>query len=263
MTWTQALILFATGTVAGFINVVAGGGSLLTMPTLIFLGLPSAAANGTNRIALVGQNLTAVLTFRNKGFRDLRLGLLLGAAAVVGAVGGALIAIEISDQLFKLLLSAVMVLVIAGMLLTGNKQATAQREPREAGAEQSEVVPGERVRYPALQLALFVLVGIYGGFIQAGVGYLVIFALSAVGGLSLVRTNSIKVIVIGLYMVPSLVVFVLDGKVDWPLGLVLTVGNSLGAWLGTTFSVGKGDRWIRAVLVLAVLGMAGRLAGLY
>lgn len=259
MSWTSALILLATGTVAGFMNVVAGGGSLLTMPTLIFLGLPAAAANGTNRVALVGQNITAVLTFRRKGFRDLRLGLLLGALAVVGAVVGSRIAIEISDRLFRLILSGVMVLVIVAMLV-GQRRGKAAPPPPSA----SDAGPApEQVRHLPLQLPLFVLVGLYGGFIQAGVGYLVIFALAAVGGLSLVRTNSLKVIVIGLYMVPSLIVFVLDGKVDWPLGLALTVGNSLGGWLGTTFSVGKGDRWIRAVLVGAVLAMAGRLAGLY
>jgi uncharacterized membrane protein YfcA len=107
------------------------------------------------------------------------------------------------------------------------------------------------------------LIGIYGGFIQAGVGYLLIFALNVVGGLTLVRTNSLKVIIIAAYMLPSLVVFVMGGKVDWLPGLTLTLGNSIGGWLGSHFTITKGDRWIKVVLIVAVVAMAGRLMGFY
>jgi uncharacterized membrane protein YfcA len=250
MTPLLALILFGAGVVAGFINVVAGGGSLITLPTLIFLGLSATEANGTNRVALVGQNLMAMIRFYRGGFRDLRLGLELGLPAVVGAVIGAKVAVSISDDLFRNILSGVMLLVMVG-ILAKRKPAT-QDPPQE-----------ESLRHRKIQPLLFLVIGAYGGFIQAGVGYLVIFALSAVGGLSLVRTNSLKVIVVGLYMLPSLVVFLLGGKVVWIPGLVLTAGNSLGGWLGSTFSVKKGDRWIKGVLALAVSVMAAKLLGLF
>ena len=243
------LLLVPIGTVAGFINVVAGGGSLITLPVLMLLGMSAATANGTNRVALVGQNLVAMFNFYRKGFRDLKLGLLLGLPAIVGAVLGARIAIRVDDLLFRRILSGVMLLVLAGILFK-----------RKSTAEKPQSEP---LRWPPLQLVLFLLIGIYGGFIQAGVGYLLIFALSVVGNLSLVRTNSIKVIVVGLYMVPSLAVFVVSDRVQWLPGLVLTAGNSLGGWLGSTFSVKRGDRWIRVVVAVAITAMAIKLAGIF
>jgi uncharacterized membrane protein YfcA len=249
----HTLVLIPVGVAAGFLNVVAGGGSLLTMPTLIFLGLDAATANGSNRIALVGQNAMAMINFYRKGFRDLKLGLVLSLPAVIGAVAGAQIAIEIDDLLFRRILSVVMLLVLAGVLIKQKKRAS-QQAP-EPQSEQLRLLP--------LQLVLFVLIGAYGGFIQAGVGYLLIFALSVVGNLSLVRTNSVKVIVVALYMVPSLAVFVVGEKVSWIPGLVLMVGNSVGGWLGSAFTIAKGDRWIRVVLAVAVTAMAAKLMGLF
>ncbi len=245
----SSLILLSVGILAGFLNVVAGGGSLLTMPALIFLGLPASTANGTNRVAILAQNIAAMIKFRRQGFHDFKLGARLSVLAMIGAVFGSQIAITISDALFKQILSGVMLLVVAGMFLKRSKPGTP--------------VENETIRRPRLQLLLFFIIGVYGGFIQAGVGFLLIFALATVGGLSLVRTNSLKVIVIGLYMCPSLLVFVLQDKVAWIPAIVMAVGNSLGGWLGSAFSVKKGDQWIRLVLALAVAAMAGRLAGLY
>jgi len=250
MSLYRMLLLVPIGTAAGFLNVVAGGGSLLTMPVLIFFGLSTATANGTNRVALVGQNVMAMIAFYRKGFRDLKLGLLLSAPAVVGAVAGARIAIQIDDLLFRRILSGVMLLVLVGILF--------KSKPRAADRPQSE-----QLRWLPLQLPLFLIIGVYGGFIQAGVGYLLIFALSVVGNLSLVRTNSIKVIVVGLYMLPSLAVFVLDAKVEWVPGLALLCGNSVGGWLGSAFSISRGDRWIRVVVAVAITAMAVKLAGVF
>lgn len=252
MSLTLALLLVPIGVVAGFLNVVAGGGSLLTLPALIFMGLTSATANGTNRIALVAQNLMAMINFYREGFRDLKLGLLLGLPAIVGAVVGARLAIRIDDVLFQRMLAVVMLLVLVGVLYPKKKPPAQTTNPQ-----------AEQLRWLPLELVLALLIGVYGGFIQAGVGYLLIFALSVVGNLSLVRTNSVKVIVIALYMLPSLLVFVVDGKVAWLPGLALAVGNSVGGWLGSAFSIKKGDRWIRVVLALAIVAMALKLLGLW
>lgn len=243
------LVLLPVGVVAGFLNVVAGGGTLLALPTLVFLGLPVATANGTNRVALVGQSITAVLAFRRKGFFDLRTGLTLAVPAVVGAVGGAQLAVWIPADVFKKLFSLVAVGVALAIVLRRGKKGAVGPAPA-----------AETLRYPGLQLLLFLLVGVYGGFIQAGVGYLIMFALATVGALSLVRTNSIKVVVVGAYMLPSLLVFLANDHVSWVPGLVLTAGNSAGAWLGSHFSVKGGDRWIKVVLLLAVVAMGAKLA---
>lgn len=251
MSITGAVLLFLAGAAAGFVNVNAGGGSLLTIPLLMILGgLPASAANGTNRVAMLIENVVAMKNFRRHGFRDVRRGLKLGLTAAAGAVAGSLIALEVPDEAFRIILSVVMALAVSVIL----------RPMRGSGCRGSE---DGSPRRPRLQVIMFFFVGLYGGFIQAGTGYLAIFALSTVGGLSLVRANSLKIIVISLYLLPSLGVFVLAGEVRWLPALVLSGGTSLGGWFGTSFAVIKGERWIRAVLALAVAAMAGRLLGLF
>ncbi|MBN1435266.1 sulfite exporter TauE/SafE family protein [Candidatus Fermentibacterales bacterium] len=254
MTLYQALLLFLAGVGAGFVNVSAGGGSLLTLPALIFLGLPTAVANGTNRLAILIQCGVSTGTFRRLGHDGLKLGLRLSVTAIAGAVLGSLVAVDTPDAVFRVVLSLVMVLALIVILV--RRKGKAGCPPDQPGAQTG-------VGHPRLQLLLFFLIGLYGGFIQAGVGYLQIFALYIVGGLSLVRTNCVKIMVTGIYLIPSLAVFIADGKIAWLPALVLALGAGTGGWLGTTFAVRKGEVWIKAVLALAVLAMAGRLAGIY
>lgn len=243
----RALLLFLGGIAAGFVNVSAGGGSLLTLPLLIFFGLPVSVANGTNRVGVLIQNIVATINFRRHGMRDIGLGMKLGISAMAGAVIGSYIALEIPDSLFQTILAAVMVLGLL-VVFRGLKQQTTR---------------SERIRIPWLQFFLFFLIGIYGGIIQAGAGYLVIFSLTVLGGLSLRKTNSIKVVVISLYLAPSLLVFALNGRVQWLPAIILAAGTGTGGWLGSNFCVKRGEGWIRIILAVAVLGMAGRLIGLY
>ena len=235
--------MLLAGIAAGFINVVAGGGSLLTVPVLIFLGLPPVMANGTNRIAIFSQNIMAIHKFRNTGYFPLKPGIILGLAAAVGAIIGSQIAVEISDELFRKILSGVMVLVLILTLVGRRRQtdgdSTVQRLP--------------------ILVPVFFLIGIYGGFIQAGTGFLIMAALSVIGGVNLVVTNVVKVMVIFLYTIPALIVFFINDQIAWLPGIILAIGNTAGAWFGAKFSVKGGERKIKIVLVIAVTAMAVRL----
>ncbi|AHC15940.1 sulfite exporter TauE/SafE family protein [Salinispira pacifica] len=237
------IVIIAAGTAAGFINVVAGGGSLITVPTLIFLGIPPVMANGTNRIAILSQNALAVGRFRQKGYFPWKAGLTLGITAAAGALAGSMIAVEISGELFSKILSGVMIMVLI-LTLLGNKR-------KQAG--------DEIIRRWWLLVPVFFLVGIYGGFIQAGVGFIIIAAFSLISGTNLVMTNAIKVMVVFLYTIPSLIIFIINGEVAWIAGIALAVGNATGGWLGAHFSVQKGDKWIKVILTVTVLAMAVRL----
>lgn len=239
---TLPLILLA-GTAAGFFNVVAGGGSLLTVPVLIFAGLPPVAANGTNRIAILSQNVMAVSRFKSKGLFPWRAGLILGLAASAGALVGSSIAVEISGELFKRILSLVMILVLI-LTLTGKRRNDSQ---------------SSEIKRWYLLIPAFFLVGIYGGFIQAGTGFIIIAAFSLISGTSLLHTNVVKVMIILIYTIPSLIIFILNGQVVWIAGIVMALGNVCGAWLGAKLSIEKGDKWIRIILVVAVLSMAIKL----
>lgn len=236
------ILVLAAGLVAGFFNVVAGGGSLITVPTMIFLGLPPAMANGTNRIAILSQNITSVQRFKKKGYFSPKTGLILGLVASAGALLGSNLAVDLPGEVFNKILSAVMILVLV-LTLFGKK--------KEGTKETIENVP-------LLALAFF-FVGIYGGFIQAGVGFIILAVFSIISGTTLVRTNSMKVFIIMIYTIPSLIVFIINGQVQWSTGIVLAVGNSAGAWIGTNFSVNKGDKWIKIILTLTVSAMAVKL----
>jgi uncharacterized protein len=243
-----ALIL-GVGLACGFINAIAGAGSLLTLPVLIFLGLPTAVANGTNRVAIEVQCITAVLGFRSKGVSNFKLSLLFSLPTLVGAIVGALLAINVSDALFKPILAIVMVIMLGVTFYN-----PAKRLKRSA-------VTMSPARWIAASIAFF-FAGIFGGFIQAGVGFLLISILVGIVGLDLVKTNAHKVFIVAVFTLFALAIFVWGGKVNWLLGAVLAVGNGVGGWLGSRFAVTKGEKWIQAFMVLAVVGMAIKLSGI-
>jgi len=235
------VLLVTIGVVAGFVNVMAGGGSLLTLPAMIFMGMSPATANGTNRIALLAQNITSVSEFRRKGLADFRLSLTLGLCTLPGAVLGAVAAVQIDPLWFKRLLAAVMIGVLVVTL----------KRPEPAAVDGAA--------HPGWAHLGMVGVGFYGGFIQAGVGFILMALLRGLLHLDLVRTNMHKVFVVGMYMVPSLFVFAATGQVRWLAGGVLAVGNSVGGWLGTRFQISRGEGVVRVVFAVAVVAMAVKL----
>ena len=243
--WKIPLIL-VSGVFAGFLNTVAGGGSLLTLPVLIFLGLSTAAANGTNRVALFVQNASAIMGFRRKGVSDFGYSLLLTVPMLFGAASGALKAVSISDDWFLRILSGVMVVVLFLTLFNPTKKL-------QGGVENLS-----RKRMSIAVVAFWAL-GYYGGFIHAGNGFLIIAALTVINGLDLVRANAIKVFAIFFYTIIALVAFIIGGKVNWQLGLTLAVGNATGAWIGSHWAVTTGEKWIKVVLVVTVIAFAIRL----
>ena len=248
----QIGLILAAGIIAGFMNTLGGGGSLLTLPALIFLGLPAATANGTNRIAILIQNVVAVTNFRRKGYFYPKLSIILGIPAIIGSIFGARFAVTISGELFERILAIVMIIVLVLILTRPEKRFIKEIE-------------GEKLDTVRLVISMIVFfgVGFYGGFIQAGVGFIFIVALTLLTGMSLVKVNSLKVFIILIYTISSLIIFLMNGKVELIPGLTLAAGNSIGAYIGSNFAVSKGDKWIRVFLVVAILAMAAKLLGLF
>ncbi len=252
MTASEVILIVVAGLASGFVNTVGGGGSLISLPVLIFMGLPSAVANGTNRIALMAQSIVAIEYFRKKGYFYPKLSITLGIPALLGSILGAKFAISLSDEMFNRVLAVVMIMVMVIIVWRPEKKFL-----RSNGEE--------NIKSMRLLAAILVFFGIgfYGGFIQAGVGFLIIAALTLITGMSLVQVNSLKMFISIIYMLTSLLVFVFSGKVDWMLGFALAVGNAAGAYLGSVFSVAKGDKWIRVFLVVTVSLMSAKLLGLH
>jgi uncharacterized protein len=238
----QYLLLVAAGIVASVVNVVAGGGSFLTLPILIFLGLPTVVANGTNRVGVLMQNASAVWGFHSAGVLDWRWALTASVPALVGSAIGTWAALYVGDDLFRRILAIVMVVITLATL--------AAPDPRPDLAARSSrswlVVLG------------FLLVGVYGGFLQAGVGF-VVLAITTWSGLDLVRGNAIKIVTVLLVTVLALAIFAINGTIHWPMGLALAVGNTIGGLLGVRLAIAKGHRWLKGAVTVTVIAFAIRL----
>lgn len=115
------IILFLVGIISGFLNVNAGGGSTLTLPALIFLGLESSVANGTNRIGILVQNISAVYSFKREKYLDLKTSLMLSSYTLPGAIAGSFFAINLNDEIFQKILGVVMIGIILSMIIPQKK----------------------------------------------------------------------------------------------------------------------------------------------
>jgi hypothetical protein len=251
LTPLETFALVATGLVAGVVNTLAGGGSLLTVPLIVLAGLPGTVANGTNRVGILLQNGIAAWSFRAQGVSGPRDAAPLLAPVALGAAAGALVASRLPDALFERIFGALM-LVLLVPTLWPRALSPALAAPRAP-------VSGAR-RW--LRLLAFLAIGFYGGAVQAGVGILLVFALSF-AGFDLVRANSVKAIVNLGFTAVALPVFVLSGQVAWGPALALGAGYAAGGALGARVAVRGGERLIRPVLAVAVAALAGRMIGLY
>ncbi len=244
---TNTLLLILIGFIAGIINTIAGGGSLLTLPMLIFMGLPSSVANGTNRIAILIQNFFSSAGFKSKGITTFNFSIWLGISALLGAIFGAYLgSIYFKDEIFNKILGIVMLLVVAFMLF----------KPKTTIENLTERTSG---KYFWLQIIAFFFIGIYGGFIQAGTGIFIILTLNIIGQISLVKSNAIKAIVVIFYTLAALVIYAYNDKIDYAMGFTLAIGNASGAWFASRWSVKKGDGIVRWFLIVMVSFMAIKL----
>ncbi|MBM1107314.1 TSUP family transporter [Aurantibacter crassamenti] len=244
--WFHYPLLIFVGFIVGFINTVAGGGSLITLPVLIFLGLPPSVANGTNRVAVVVQNFMGGAGFKSKGVSTYPFNIYLGISALFGAILGAYIAVDIKGDTFNKILAIIMMIVVLIIIF----------KPKLKTEDLYEKITGKQLW---LGIIAFFFFGIYGGFINAGLGFIIILFLHYVNQLTLVKANATKVVVVLIYSLAALVVFVLNDKVIWLVGLVLAIGTGSGAWFASRFSVKKGDEFIKSFLVIMVVIMAIKL----
>ncbi|MBT5788017.1 MAG: sulfite exporter TauE/SafE family protein [Flavobacteriaceae bacterium] len=240
------LILIGAGLFAGFVNTMAGGGSLLTLPLLIFLGLPPATANGTNRIAIIVSASSATIGFRSKNISSFPLSIYLGIAAFFGALIGSRIAVEIDGLLFNKILAIIMIVVVVLMVFKPNYKADLL-QARTTG------------KTLIWSMVAFFFIGIYGGFINAGIGFIIMLFLNYVNKLDLVRVNATKVTLVLIYTTAALATFILSGHIDLKYGIALAVGNAAGAFFASRYAVKKGEGVIKTVMMIMVVAMSVKL----
>lgn len=250
MEWYLYPAVIGAGFIAGFINTLAGSGSLVTLPLLIFSGLPPTVANGTNRVGILLQNVVGVSSFRRQEVFDLRGAVMLGVPAVVGSVIGAQIAVNLNEEVMRRTIGGIMVVMLVVILL----------QPKRW-------LHGELDRFSGwpnfMQVFIFFAIGIYGGFIQAGVGIFLLSGLVLSVGYDLVQANAVKVGIVLFFTIFALIVFVNNDQVNWGVGLILALGNMLGAWVAAKVAVEHGTTWVRRLLIAVVIVSAANLLGLF
>ena len=240
------LLLIGVGFIAGFINTIAGGGSLLTLPVLIFLGLPPAIANGTNRLGIFLQTFTGAIGYRSKGIKTFPFSIYCGISAMFGSLIGAQIAIDIKGETFNKILAIIMILVVLLIIFKSRFNITNL---------------GERLKGKHLWISVigFFFLGIYGGFINAGIGFVLLLFLQYVNGMSLVKANATKVTIACIYTGAAIILFAVNHKINWTYGLLLAFGNMIGAWISSRLAVKKGENYIKIFLIVMVSIMAIKL----
>ena len=242
----EIVILVFVGLAAGVINTLAGGGSAFTLPVLIFLGLPPSVANGTNRIVIVIQSLIGALGYKSKGISTFPFNIYLGISASFGAVIGALIAIEIDEKLFNRIL-AIVIITIGVLIIANNKKLD------------SKLIEKINGKHLFFSLIIFFFLGIYGGFLNAGIGIVIMFILNRYNGLDLVKTNATKVVLITIYSSIALIVFAYNNSINWEKGLWMSLGTIYGAWWSSRWSVKKGDKVIKIFMLIMIIIIAIKL----
>ncbi len=240
--------LFLTGVTVGCINTAAGGGSLLTLPIMIdFLGFDPHQANATNRLGIFASTFFATRGFASKGYPPNKYSISLGIAAFIGAILGAYISTEVPDDVLVKVISIVIIFASIAIIFNRNE---------EGGLTGVIETKGRK----GLGIFLFFIFGIYGGFIQAGVGFLMIAALGLLHHYSLTKINSYKVLITCTFTIAALAVFIWKGNVLWMHGVALAAGTATGGWLMSRWSTtASGMKWIKPILVVMLIIMAVKL----
>lgn len=236
------------GFIAGFVNTLAGSGSLLTLPVLILLGLPANIANGTNRVGVLLQNIVAVATFRRGGALHTDGSAKIIVPSLLGSIVGAQLAVDLDETLMRQMIGMLMIVMLAIMLAQPNRWI-------------AEHASGHEGRL-WVQVPIFFAIGVYGGFIQAGIGIFLVAGLVLGAGHNLIGANVIKNLIVLIVTAAALVVFIRNDQVRWDLGLLMAAGNGAGAWIAARLALTRGASFVRwAFMIVLVASAAALLAG--
>lgn len=250
-------IILTAGIGAGIMNTVGGGGSILTLPALMFFGgLSGPDANATNRIGIIPQNVMAIYKFRQGGVRGDSFAWPIVLISLPFALMGAWLATFINAKDFNTFLGILMLALLVPILV---------KPPSKLTKDEDAVLVWSRIGRNRQWLVgcSFALVGLYAGFIQAGAGLIIIAVSGMLMRMNLLQANYLKLILVLLWNVAALLVFSMsDLNIHWSAGLAMFIGQVIGAWMGSWVALKKGESWIKVILVLSILISSAKLLGL-
>jgi uncharacterized membrane protein YfcA len=238
----QLIVLFVAGGAAGFLNALAGGGSFMTVPLLIFTGLEPTVANATNRLGIWIQSIFGTRKFSQMGYFPKRYSFTVAIPMAVGAIAGAYLATVVTDAAFKKYFAIFMVLMTLFTLL----------KPSPKELKEDVEFSGKSL---VVNSVVYLLVGVYGGFAQAGVGFLIVGA-AVMSGLDMVRANAVKLFLNLVAATFSVGIFIYAGKVLFLPGIALGAGMSIGAVTAANISVKVSNDFLKKLVSVAIIVFA-------
>ena len=245
MEWYIYPLAILSGALAGFINTLTGSGSLVTLAMLMFAGLPANFANATNRLGVLTQSTVAVLTFHKNGKLNYASSKPFIIPSVLGAIVGTQLAVNVSEKAINTSIGVIMVVMLLVLLIKPEKWLKVESESKGNNK--------------VLIFLTFFAVGFYAGFLQAGVGILLHVAFVLGARYSIKDSISLKTFLVFLFTIPSLFIFIWSGQVDWSLAVLLSIGQSFGAWSAAQFAMKhpQASLWTyRMLIVVVVLSIA-------
>ncbi|MBN2669867.1 MAG: sulfite exporter TauE/SafE family protein [Bacteroidales bacterium] len=242
-------ILIVAGFMVGFINTLAGSGTVITYSVFMALGLPASYANGTIRVGVIMQTLSASLMFKKNSVLEIKQGLILGVPIVIGSILGAQVAVEIEKQIFEYIVGAVMLLMIVLLFVKPDKWIAGKAE-------------SSKRKNPWVQFLIYLSIGFYGGFIHIGVGIFLIAALVLFSGYDLLRANALKVFTVLLYSPFALFVYMYNDHIHYGMALISSIGNVFGGIVASKIAIKKGSRFIHWFLIVVVVLFTAKTFGL-
>lgn len=240
--WTYDLLLFAAGIAAGVINTLAGSGSILTLSALVFAGLPASIANTTNRLGILMQGIVATFQYARHGKLYFRESAPIILPTILGSLLGGWVAIEVSEKSFEITVGIIMAVLMVMMLW----------EKKIKQWQQKILFHPEKNVQRLIQVVVFLLVGFYGGFIQAGIGLLLFVALAFTTSHDAVQSNGIKILLVLFYTIPVFIFFVLNHPIAWKMGIFLASGQMIGAWYASHYAIKSPHAgvWMKRLIIL-------------
>ena len=250
MDWYLYPVLIIAGIIAGFINTLAGSGSLITLPLLMFIGLPANIANATNRIGVFLQSAVGAASFRQSKVFEFREGLWLAAPATLCSLIGAIAAVNLNSRTMEYIIGSLLFFMFFIVLY----------KPEKWISEKAGKIGG---RPKFWQIIIFFLIGLYGGFIQAGVGFMLLGGLVLGAGLNLTKANALKVFIVFVFTSVAIIVFVINKQINYLAGSILAIGSMIGAYIASKFAIRNGPGVVRIILLVIIMISALKYIGAF
>lgn len=250
MTLSIVLILILSGVLVGFVNTLSAGGTTISIALYLALGLPPQSANAVNRVGVLLQDAFGSALFFKQGLFKLKEVLPCSIPVMIGALLGSLTAVKISERVFSISFAIILLIMIVFIFV----------ERKIKPIEKEKLSTKEYILY----FPIFMAIGFYGGFVQAGTGFLIIAALSMLLGYDLIKTAAVKLAMMFLYTVVAITVFFARGGIQleyWIYGLIHSVGMIIGTWIAGKYALKKGANFVRAVIIFVIIITALNLIG--